>query len=144
MFVAYTEEEEALRAELRAYYQKLLDDDTRQALRHGEGIGPVTRRVVRQMGADGWLGIGWPTEYGGQGRGPVEQFIFFDESMRSGAPVPMLTINSVAPTIMQFRTAGRGGRFFPRFRGGDLTFGLGYGGLVAVTDLGLLGRRGGG
>ena len=78
-----------------AYYDRLLDDDTVRELRHAEGIGPVMRRVVRQMGADGWLGIGWPTEYGGQGRGPIEQFIFFDESMRAGAPVPMLTINSV-------------------------------------------------
>ena len=48
------------------------------------------RTVVRQMGEDGWLGIGWPTEYGGQGRSAIEQFIFFDESMRCGAPVPML------------------------------------------------------
>ena len=56
------------------------------------------------MGADGWLGVGWPKEYGGQGRGHVEQFMFFDESMRAGAPVPMLTINTVGPTIMQFGT----------------------------------------
>ena len=38
------------------------------------------------MAADGWLGIGWPKEYGGQGREPIEQFIFFDESMRAGRP----------------------------------------------------------
>ena len=36
------------------------------------------------MGADGWLGIGWPKEYGGQGRSPIEQFIFFDEAQRAG------------------------------------------------------------
>ena len=61
------------------------------------------------MGQDGWLGIGWPKEWGGQGRSAIEQFIFFDESMRSGAPVPMLTINTVGPTIMNFGTPGAEG-----------------------------------
>ena len=56
------------------------------------------------MCADGWAGIGWPKEYGGQGRSAIEQFIFFDESMRAGAPVPMLSINTVGPTIMNFGT----------------------------------------
>ena len=37
------------------------------------------------MGADGWLGIGWPVEHGGQGRGPIEQLIFFDEASRAEA-----------------------------------------------------------
>ena len=67
------------------------------------------RKIWKQMAADGWLGIGWPKEYGGQGRTAIEQFIFFDESMRAGAPVPMLTINSVAPTIMQYGIAGAEG-----------------------------------
>ena len=38
---------------------------------------------MQQLGADGWLGIGWPKEHGGQGRGPIEQFIFFDEVQRA-------------------------------------------------------------
>jgi len=43
------------------------------------------RAVVRQMGRDGWW-VSVPPEYGGQGRSPVEQFVFFDESMRAQAP----------------------------------------------------------
>ncbi len=66
------------------------------------------------MGEDGWLGIGWPEEYGGQGRSAIEQFIFFDESMRAGAPVPMLTINTVGPTIMDFGTDEQKAEFLPR------------------------------
>ena len=100
MRIAYTDEQEALRDELNAYYERLLTDEIREQLTVEHGVGPVTRQVVKQMAADGWLGIGWPEEYGGQGRGQIEQFIFFDESMRSGAPVPMLTINTVGPTIM--------------------------------------------
>ena len=86
MEIAYTEEQQALKSELRAYYQNLLTPEVEQELSQAGGIGPVVRKVVKQMGRDGWLGIGWPTEWGGQGRSAVEQFIFFDESMRSGAP----------------------------------------------------------
>src|SRR4029450_9570299 len=135
------DEEEQLREQLRDYYDALLDDDTRHELRHADGIGPVMRRGVRQMGADGWLGIGWPTEYGGQGRGPVEQFIFFDESMRSGAPVPMLTINSVAPTIMQLGSGEREHSFLPRILRGEIHFSIGYTEPNAGTDLASLKTR---
>ena len=141
MHLAYTETEEALRSELRAYYDELLDDETRTQLREAEGIGPVMRRVVEQMGADGWLGIGWPKEYGGQGRGPIEQFIWFDESMRSGAPVPMLTINSVAPTIMQFGSEEQKQRFLPQILRGELHFCIGYSEPGAGTDLASLRTR---
>jgi len=102
MEIGYTEEQEALRKELRDYYATLLTPEVEEELAASHGIGPAMRRVVKQMASDGWLGIGWPVEYGGQGRSAIEQFIFFDESMRSGAPVPMLTINTVGPTIMNF------------------------------------------
>jgi alkylation response protein AidB-like acyl-CoA dehydrogenase len=139
--VAYTDEEEQLRKQLRAYYDELLTDELRAELRHSHGIGPVMRRVVRQMGADGWLGIGWPKEYGGQGRGPVEQFIFFDESMRASAPVPMLTINSVAPTIMQFGSDEQRQRFLPQILRGEIHFCIGYSEPSAGTDLASLKTR---
>src|SRR5208283_5777697 len=102
MEIAYTEEQRALKSELRAYYEGLLTPEVEQELALAGGVGPAVRRVVKQMGSDGWLGIGWPTEWGGQGRSAIEQFIFFDESMRSGAPVPMLTINTVGPTLMNY------------------------------------------
>src|ERR687897_2583460 len=141
MHLAYTDDEEQLRKQLRDYYDGLLDDDTRRELRHAEGIGPVMRRVVRQMGADGWLGIGWPTVYGGQGRGPVEQFVFFDESMRAGAPVPMLTINSVAPTLMQFGSDEQRRDYLPRILRGEIHFCIGYTEPNAGTDLAALRTR---
>jgi len=68
MYVGYTKEQEALRDELRAYYDRLLTPAVRDALHVEAGCGPVHREIVRKMGEDGWLGIGWPREYGGQGR----------------------------------------------------------------------------
>ncbi len=138
MEIGLTEEQEQLRTELREYYANLLTPDVEAELATAGGVGPTVRRIVKQMAADGWLGIGWPTEYGGQGRSAVEQFIFFDESMRSGAPVPMLTINTVGPTIMAFGSQEQKEFFLPRILAGELHFCIGYTEPNAGTDLAAL------
>jgi alkylation response protein AidB-like acyl-CoA dehydrogenase len=135
MKLAYSPEHEALRQELRGYYQKLLTPEVREEIGHSEGVGPTVRKIVQKMGADGWLGIGWPKEYGGRGMTPIEQFIFFDESMRAGAPVPMLTVNSVAPTIMQFGSDEQKKFYLPKILRGEIHFAIGYTEPNAGTDL---------
>ena len=135
MYIGYGPEHEALRKELRAYYDDLLTPEIVHQLANSEGVGPVARSVVRQMAADGWLGIGWPKEYGGQGRGFIDQFIFYDESMRAGAPVPMLTINSVAPTIMSYGSPAQKDFFLPKILAGEIHFCIGYTEPDAGTDL---------
>ena len=90
------------------------------------------------MASDGWLGIGWPKEWGGQGRSAIEQFIFFDESMRSGAPVPMLTINTVGPTIMNYGSEEQKQFFLPKILAGEIHFCIGYTEPNAGTDLAAL------
>ena len=141
MYIAYTTEQEALRSELRAYYEELLTPEVREELHRGHGTGAAMRAVVRRMGRDGWLGIGWPREYGGQGRGAIEQFIFFDESMRCGAPVPMLTINTVAPSLMRFGSDEQKRFFLPRILEGAIHFSIGYTEPGAGTDLAALSTR---
>ena len=141
MYIAYTAEQEALRRQLRAYYAELLTPEIREEIHRGHGTGATMRAVVRRMGRDGWLGIGWPKEYGGQGRGPIEQFIFFDESMRSGAPVPMLTINTVAPSLMHFGTDEQKRFFLPQILEGAIHFCIGYTEPGAGTDLAALSTR---
>ena len=138
MFLAYTEEQERLRQDLRAYYETLLTPEVEAELARSQGVGPAVRKVVRRMGEDGWLGIGWPTEYGGQGRSAIEQFVFFDESMRAGAPVPMLTINTVGPTIMNFGTDEQKAHFLPSILKGEIHFCIGYTEPGAGTDLAAL------
>jgi alkylation response protein AidB-like acyl-CoA dehydrogenase len=141
MYIAYTEEQEALRKELRAYYDELLTPEIREALHIGHGTGETMRAVVKQMAKDGWLGIGWPKEYGGQGRTQIEQFIFFDESMRSGAPVPMLTINTVGPTLYKNGTQEQKDFFLPKILAGEIHFCIGYTEPTAGTDLASLRTR---
>jgi alkylation response protein AidB-like acyl-CoA dehydrogenase len=138
VYIGYDEEQEALRQELRAYYADLLTPEIREELSTANGVGPNMRKVVKQMGTDGWLGIGWPKEFGGQGRTPLEQFIFFDESMRAGAPVPMLTVNTVGPTIQNFGSQEQKEEFLPRILKGEIFFAIGYTEPGAGTDLAAL------
>jgi len=141
MDIGYTPEQEALRTELRTYYDNLLDEETVEALAHSHGIGQATKDVWKQMCSDGWAGLGWPKEYGGQARGPIDQFVFFDESMRAGAPVPMLTLNTVGPTIMNYGTDWQKEFFLPKILAGDLHFCIGYSEPGAGTDLAALQTR---
>jgi len=142
MEIGLTDEQHGLRRELRKYYANLLTPEVEQELAQSHGVGPTVRRIVKQMASDGWLGIGWPKEYGGQGRSAIEQFIFFDESMRSGAPVPMLTINTVGPTIMHFGTQEQKDFFLPKILAGEIHFCIGYTEPNAGTDLAALVTRG--
>jgi 3-oxocholest-4-en-26-oyl-CoA dehydrogenase alpha subunit len=131
----YTPEQQSLRKELREYFADLLSDAVRAELGHpGEG-SPRFRDLIRQMGADGWLGIGWPKEFGGQGRSAVEQFIFFDEVQRAGAPFPFVTLNTVGPTIMRFGSEEQKKFFLPAILAGAINFAIGYTEPEAGTDL---------
>ena len=135
MFLEETSAQQQLRMELRAYYADLLTDEIRLELTNeGEG-GEVFRRVVRTMGKDGWLGIGWPKEFGGQGRPATDQFIFFDETRRAGAPFPFVTINTVGPTLMRFGTEEQKSTFLPGILSGDINCAIGYTEPEAGTDL---------
>jgi len=141
MYVGLSKEQEALRDELRAYYERLLTPEVDDDLRKGEGVGQASKAVWKQMCSDGWAGVGWPKEWGGRGMTPIEQFVFFDESMRAGAPVPMLTINTVGPTIMNFGTQEQKEFFLPKILAGEIFFCIGYTEPNSGTDLASLTTR---
>jgi len=141
MRISYTPEQDELRRELRSYFSQLVTPERREALMAtgGEyGTGDVYRETVAQMGRDGWLALGWPTQYGGQARSTMDQLIFTDEAAVAGAPVPFLTINSVAPTIMAFGTEDQRKFFLPKIAAGELHFAIGYSEPGAGTDLAAL------
>jgi 3-oxocholest-4-en-26-oyl-CoA dehydrogenase alpha subunit len=143
MRLAYTAEQEALQRELREYFRHLIPPEVRAEIgpNIGEHFGPRFRQIVAKLGSDGWLGIGWPVEYGGQGRGPVEQYIFFDEARRAGAPIPVVTLNTVGPTLMDFGTEAQKQRYLPAILRGEIHFAIGYTEPGAGTDLASLQTR---
>lgn len=130
-----------LRRELRAYFAGLMpEDERRRAGEEGVG-GDRFREVVARLGADGWLGIGWPTEYGGQGRSAEDQYVFFDEVQRAGLPFPFVTVNTVGPTLMAHGSDEHKKRFLPGILAGDIVFAIGYTEPGAGTDLASLSTR---
>ncbi len=135
MFLDYTPEQQALRAELREYFASVLSPGERDKLGAPGENGTLFRQVVRRLGQDGWLGIGWPTEYGGKGRSAAEQYIMFDEVQRAGVPFPFVTVNTVGPTIMRFGTDEQKARYLPGILAGELNFAIGYTEPDAGTDL---------
>jgi 3-oxocholest-4-en-26-oyl-CoA dehydrogenase alpha subunit len=141
MFIDYTPEEERLRAELRAYFGRIVTSDLLTEVEGTEGGGPLYRKALEQMGADGWLGIGWPKEVGGQARSTIDQYIFFDEVQRAGFPIPFLTLCTVGPTLMKYGTDEQRATILPRILRGTCHFAIGYSEPSAGTDLASLRTR---
>jgi alkylation response protein AidB-like acyl-CoA dehydrogenase len=143
MHLDFTDEQQGLRRQIRSYYEKLFTPELRTAFdaEWDECGGPVFRRIVGAMGRDGWLGIGWPREYGGQGRSPLEQFIFWDETYRARAPLPVIAVNTIGPTLMQFGTDEQKRELLPKIVRGEIFFGVGYSEPNAGTDLASLQTR---
>jgi alkylation response protein AidB-like acyl-CoA dehydrogenase len=144
MHLAYTPEQEALQAELRSYFARLMTASVRDRLAAGDGdpaYGEAYREVVSQLGKDGWLALSWPVEYGGAGRSTLDHLIFMDEAWTAGCPVPFLTINTVGPTIMHYGTPQQKEHYLPRIAAGELHFSIGYSEPEAGTDLASLRTR---
>jgi alkylation response protein AidB-like acyl-CoA dehydrogenase len=140
MFLDLSDEQRALRDELRAYFAALIAPAEREAMltqRHGT----VYRDVVRRMGRDGWLGVGWPAEYGGHGLGQLEQQIFVNEAALADVPLPAVTLQTVGPTLMAHGTKEQKEFFLPRILTGELHFAIGYTEPGAGTDLASLRTR---
>jgi 3-oxocholest-4-en-26-oyl-CoA dehydrogenase alpha subunit len=144
MHLAYTPEQERLRQQLREYFARLMTPELRRGLAGAGGDygdGRAYRGIVRQLGRDGWLALGWPEEYGGRGGSTLDQLIFMDEAAIAGVPVPFLTINTVGPTIMRFGTPEQRERYLPRIAAGEIHFSIGYSEPEAGTDLAALRTR---
>jgi 3-oxo-4-pregnene-20-carboxyl-CoA dehydrogenase beta subunit len=137
MRIELTGRQRALRDELRSYFGGLLSDREREVLLT-ERHGTVYRSVVRRLGQDGWLGVGWPTAFGGRGFGQVEQQIFVNEAARADVPLPYVTLQTVGPTLQTNGTAAQKEFFLPRILRGEVHFAIGYTEPEAGTDLAAL------
>lgn len=129
-----TSAQRALKAELREYFTGLAGREEHEEMgvdRHGE----TYQRVIRRMGADGWMGVGWPTEYGGHGLGEIEQTIFANEAQRADVHLPAVTLQTVGPTLIRYGTQKQKDLFLERILKGDVHFAIGYSEPDAGTDL---------
>jgi len=129
-----TPEQRAFKERVRDYFGGLMTQADREELlvdRHG----PAYHRIIKQMGADGFLGVGWPVEYGGKGLDGIHQAAFANEAARADVHLPAVTLQTVGPTLQEFGTAQQKELFLPRILAGDVHFAIGYSEPDAGTDL---------
>ena len=136
-----TEEQQQLKQEIRTYLETHITPELLEEVKEYPEGGPLWREYIRQMGKDGWLGIGWPVEYGGQGRTPLEQYIFLEEVDRSGVIIPFITLETVGPTLMKLGSKQQKEYFLPKILRGEVEIAVGYSEPQAGTDLAALETR---
>lgn len=144
MKLAFSEEHEKLRHDIRAYINDLMTEELKAELRHdfkGEGGGPLWKQAMRQLGSDGWIGLGWPKAYGGMEKGAMEQYIFFSEVAKAGFPFPFLTSESVGPALASFGDDSLKDEIIPKILSGETNICIGYSEPGAGTDLASLKTR---
>ena len=116
------------------YFTGLASDDEHRDMM-ADRHGPTYQRTIKQMGSDGWMGVGWPKEYGGHGLGEIEQTIFANEAQRADVHLPAVTLQTVGPTLIRFGTEKQKDLFLGRILAGDVHFAIGYSEPDAGTDL---------
>jgi alkylation response protein AidB-like acyl-CoA dehydrogenase len=135
MQLEYTPEQERLRAEMRATLEQVMTPERSAAIGDRIEGGPAVRDCVRALAAANLLGVGWPKEFGGQGFSAIEQYIFAEEARRVNAPIPLVTLSTVGPTLMQYGTEEQKQRFLPAILDGSVEFAIGYSEPEAGSDL---------
>ncbi len=137
MYIELTPEQRQLQAEFRQYFQNLISAEEAAEMevdRHGKAY----RAIIRRMGSDGKLGVGWPKEFGGLGLGQIEQQIFVNEAARAEVPLPAVTLQTVGPTLQTYGTELQKKKFLPAILAGEVHFAIGYSEPEAGTDLAAL------
>ncbi|CBL43882.1 acyl-CoA dehydrogenase family protein [gamma proteobacterium HdN1] len=140
METRYSPEQTALRKQLRDHFTQLMTPEKVAACMGKEG-GPIFRGIVEQLGRDGMLTLGWPKAYGGKELTAVEQLILFEEAWKTHTPFPLITLNSVAPSLMAFGSEEQKKEFLPKIAAGKAIFAVGYSEPGSGTDLASLKTR---
>lgn len=135
-----TEEQQQLQQEIRAYLQEAITDELVEEQKDNLH-GPIWRNYIKKLGEDGWLGVGWPKEYGGQGRTALEQYLFIEEIDRTGIQIPFITLETVGPTLMKLGSEEQKQFFLPKILKGEVEIAIGYSEPEAGTDLAALETR---
>jgi alkylation response protein AidB-like acyl-CoA dehydrogenase len=131
----FTPEQEQLRKDYRERLEAVMTPERRAAVAGLMEGGAAMTECRRALGAAGLLGVAWPVEYGGHGLTALEQYIFGEEARRVNAPLPMITLNTVGPTLIQYGTDEQKNKFLPAILKGEVDFAIGYSEPGAGSDL---------
>ena len=116
MDLRFTPEENAFRAEVRAFMQESVPPATRKKMIEG---GRLTKDDLvtwqRILNAKGWAVPHWPKEWGGTDWGPVKTYLFREEMLQTPAPEPLaFGVNMLGPVLVAFGNEAQKKHFLPR------------------------------
>ncbi|WP_298367954.1 acyl-CoA dehydrogenase family protein [uncultured Bradyrhizobium sp.] len=127
----------AFREQVRFWLEQNWTGDTKQAFDRR----PFAKRefdtdFAREIGGTGWIGLGWPEQFGGQARSPLEQIAFMETMERGEAPRIGAAIQANA--LMMFGTSEQQQKYLPEILRGEAMHGMGYSEPQAGSDLAAL------
>jgi len=122
MDFAFTPDEDAFRAELRAFLAEELPDWWRGMFVEDDRAIPVTREICRKLAARGWLTMAWPPEFGGSGASVWAQTVVREEMWAHEEPrgPQYMNLNYIGPLIMRFGTDEQRREFLPPMARGEV------------------------
>lgn len=138
----FSEEERAFRDEVREFLRRELTEDVIRAHRdhseQGMWTASFTKSFRRKLGEAGYIGMGWPKEYGGGGASKLYQMILWDEMEYHRAPGIDRSVTYIPNAIMSFGSPAQKAEFLPRIVKGELSWFVGYSEPEAGSDLAAL------
>jgi alkylation response protein AidB-like acyl-CoA dehydrogenase len=143
MDLAFTPEEQKFREDVRAWVRENLPKEISHKVHNALHLSrDDMQRWARILGKKGWLGYGWPKQFGGPGWNAVQKHLFEEETALAGAPriVPFGPV-MVAPVIMAFGSPEQQQRFLPGIASGEVWWSQGYSEPGSGSDLASLKTR---
>ena len=143
MDLAFTPEEQAFREEVRTWVRSNLPEDIANKVRNDLHLTrDDMQRWAKILGKKGWLGYGWPKEFGGPGWTAVQKHLFEEECALACTPriVPFGPV-MVAPVIMAYGSPEQQKRFLPGIASGEVWWSQGYSEPGSGSDLASLKTR---
>jgi len=137
MDLSFTPEEQKFREEVRAWVKENLPQEISHKVHNAlELTRDDLQGWAKILGKKGWLGYGWPKEFGGPGWTAIQRHLFEEETALAGAPriIPFGPV-MVAPVIMAFGNAEQQKRFLPGIASGEVWWSQGYSEPGSGSDL---------
>ena len=109
--------------------------------RHNDSwINGFSKEFAQVMSEEGWIGMGWPTDFGGHNRPPIERVIVAEEMIGAGAPIAAMWFadRQMGPTIIAYGTKDQQAEYLPEMLAGRTTWCIGMSEPDAGSDLAAL------
>lgn len=132
----FTEEQKAFREEIREFLKRELET-IKFRTRQNSWVEGVSKEFSQKLAKKGWIGLTWPKQYGGQGKGYVDRMILVEEMLRAQAPIAFhfMGDRQVGPALIHFGSDELKREFLPKIRNAEISFCLCFSEPDAGSDL---------